>query len=61
MNVAADDPLVQLAERITLAAGKMGIATALIGATALATHNYVRGTADIDLAAERFESRNRQL
>lgn len=51
MNIAADDPLVQLAERITVAAGKMGITTALIGATALAAHNYVRGTADIDLAA----------
>jgi hypothetical protein len=51
MNIAADDPLVRLAERITVTAGQMGIATALIGATALAAHNYVRGTADIDLAA----------
>lgn len=46
-----DEPLVQLAERVTVAAAQLGIPTALIGATALAAHNYVRGTADIDLAA----------
>jgi hypothetical protein len=51
MNVVADDPLVHLAERIATAAEQMGIRTALIGATALAAHNYVRGTADIDLAS----------
>jgi len=51
MNVAADDPLVRLAERVAAVAGQMGIPTALIGATALAAHNYVRATADIDLAS----------
>ena len=51
MNVVADDPLVQLAERVAVAAGQMGIPTALIGATALTAHNYVRATADIDLAS----------
>lgn len=51
MNVAADDPLVRLAERIAASAAQMGIPTALIGAMALAAHNYVRGTADIDLAS----------
>jgi hypothetical protein len=50
MNIAAD-PLVRLAERITVAADQLGVPTALIGAAALAAHNYVRGTADIDLAA----------
>lgn len=51
MSDASRDPLLHLAERVARIAAEMGIATALIGATALAAHNYVRGTADIDLAA----------
>jgi hypothetical protein len=47
---ATRDPLIQLAERVAVIAAELGIPTALIGATALAVHNYVRGTADIDLA-----------
>ena len=43
--------MIQLAERVAVVAAELGIPTALIGATALAAHNYVRGTADIDLAA----------
>ena len=39
-----------LAERVVEAANKVGIATAMIGASALAAHNYVRGTRDIDFA-----------
>jgi hypothetical protein len=50
MSGATSDPLIQLAERIATIASELGIPTALIGATALAAHNYVRGTADIDLA-----------
>lgn len=40
-----------LAEHVAEAARKVGFDTALIGATALAVHRYVRGTEDIDLAA----------
>lgn len=50
MTEAERDPLIALAERVATIATEMGIPTALIGATALAAHNYVRGTADIDLA-----------
>ncbi len=41
---------VELAERVAEIAQGLGIETVLIGAYALAAHNYVRGTADIDLA-----------
>jgi hypothetical protein len=50
MNAEPRDPLIQLAERVATVASELGMSTALIGATALAAHNYVRGTADIDLA-----------
>lgn len=50
MTDSSRDPLLELAERVASIAAEMGIPTALIGATALAAHNYVRGTADIDLA-----------
>ena len=47
-----DDPApFELAERVAEAARKLGIETALIGASALAAHNYVRGTDDVDLGA----------
>ena len=39
-----------LAERVAEAARALEIETALIGAAALAVHNYVRGTADVDFA-----------
>ena len=39
-----------LAERVVEAAARLGIATALIGAAALAVHHYTRATEDIDLA-----------
>lgn len=39
----------ELAERVAEAARKLDIETALIGASALAAHNYVRGTDDVDL------------
>lgn len=42
--------MLDLAERIAEAADALGIQTALIGAMALAAHNYVRGTQDVDLA-----------
>src|SRR3954451_15969608 len=41
----------ELAERVAEAARKLGLETALIGASALAAHNYVRGTSDVDLGA----------
>lgn len=41
----------QLAERVAELAQRAGIQTALIGATALAVHRYVRATEDIDLGA----------
>lgn len=50
MTESSRDPLLELAERVARLAADMGIPTALIGATALAAHDYVRGTADIDLA-----------
>ncbi|MGE3768175.1 MAG: nucleotidyl transferase AbiEii/AbiGii toxin family protein [Kofleriaceae bacterium] len=40
-----------LAERVADLASSAGIETALIGATALAFHRYVRATEDIDLGA----------
>lgn len=49
MNDPASPPL-ELAERIARAAQELGIETALIGAIALAAHNYVRGTMDVDFA-----------
>ncbi len=42
--------LLGLAERVASAANKLGISTALIGASALAAHNFVRGTRDVDMA-----------
>lgn len=50
MTPELPDPLIHLAERVATIAAEVGIVTAVIGATALAAHNYVRGTADIDLA-----------
>ena len=50
MTDGSGDPLIDLAERVVTIAAEMGIPMALIGATALAAHNYVRGTADVDLA-----------
>jgi len=41
----------ELAERVAEIARSRGIETALIGASALAIHGYVRGTADIDFAS----------
>lgn len=40
-----------LAERVAAAASELGIATALIGASALAAHHYQRGTRDVDLGS----------
>lgn len=40
-----------LAERVAVAARELGIATALIGASALAAHHYRRGTRDVDLGS----------
>lgn len=40
----------RLAEQVTDAATGLGIELALIGANALAFHNYVRGTSDVDFA-----------
>jgi hypothetical protein len=42
--------VLELAEKIAEVAEDLGIQTALIGAVALAAHNYVRGTVDVDLA-----------
>lgn len=42
--------VLELAETIAIASEELGIKTAIIGAMALAAHNYVRGTADVDLA-----------
>lgn len=39
-----------LAERVAGVARDLGIQTALIGASALAAHNYVRSTMDVGLA-----------
>ena len=50
VSPSQSDPLIELAERIASVAADLNIPTALIGAMALAAHNYVRGTADIDLA-----------
>jgi hypothetical protein len=50
VSASPTDPLIELAERIASVAADLSIPTALIGAMALAAHNYVRGTADIDLA-----------
>lgn len=51
MSPEASDPAIELAERVAAIAAELGIATALIGGTALAVHNYVRATPGIDLAA----------
>jgi hypothetical protein len=40
-----------LAERVAETAARLGIETALIGAAALAAHDYVRGTEDVDLGS----------
>jgi hypothetical protein len=40
----------EVAERVAEAARRLGIETALIGAAALAAHNYVRATEDVDFA-----------
>ena len=40
----------RLAEQVADAAQDLGIPLALIGANALAFHNYVRGTSDVDFA-----------
>lgn len=50
MSDVSADPLLALAERVASLASELGMATAVIGAAALAAHNYVRGTADVDLA-----------
>ncbi|MDQ3365677.1 MAG: nucleotidyl transferase AbiEii/AbiGii toxin family protein [Myxococcota bacterium] len=42
---------VELAEHVAATARGLNIETALIGASALAVHGYVRGTSDIDLAS----------
>jgi hypothetical protein len=45
-----EPPLFALAKRVANAAKDLQIETALIGASALAVHNYVRATEDVDLA-----------
>jgi hypothetical protein len=55
------EPAIALAERVVQVAHELGIATALIGAAALAVHNYVRATEDIDLAANVDPSQLRTL
>jgi len=50
VSLDTPDPLIVLAERVATIASELGVPTAVIGATALAAHDYVRGTADIDLA-----------
>lgn len=40
----------QLADRVAAVAQDLGIESAVIGAVAMAAHNYVRATMDIDLA-----------
>lgn len=45
-----ESPTLALAELVASAARELGIETAVIGAIALAAHNYVRGTNDVDLA-----------
>ena len=49
--MSANPTPLELAERVAEIARGLGIETALIGATALAVHGYVRGTLDIDLAS----------
>lgn len=43
------DPTLELLERVAGVAKTLGIETAVIGAVAMAAHNYVRATADADL------------
>lgn len=50
MSSHPGDPLIDTANHVAQIAAELGIPTALIGAIALAAHNYVRGTADVDLA-----------
>lgn len=45
----AADPTLELLERVADTASSLGIETAVIGAVAMAAHNYVRATADADL------------
>lgn len=47
--MAPADPILELLERVADAANTLGIETAVIGAVAMAAHNYVRATADADL------------
>ncbi|HEY4055145.1 MAG TPA: hypothetical protein VGM39_01010 [Kofleriaceae bacterium] len=49
--MAETPPAIVLAERVATEARELGIETALIGAVALAAHNYVRATNDADLAS----------
>ena len=49
--MSANTTPLELAERVAENARGLGIETALIGASALAVHGYVRGTLDIDLAS----------
>src|SRR5262245_13808371 len=51
VSPGANDPAIELADRVATIAAELGIATALIGGAALAAHNYVRATAGLDLAA----------
>lgn len=46
----AGDPTFALAERVVGALDAAGVASALIGAGALAAHGYARSTQDLDLA-----------
>jgi hypothetical protein len=47
--VASAEPALELLELVATAAEELGIQTAVIGAVAMAAHNYVRGTLDADL------------
>jgi hypothetical protein len=55
-------PSLHLAELVARTARELGIETAVIGALALAAHNYIRGTNDVDLATSvAFTSELRRL
>jgi len=56
-----EDEALQLTERVAELARELGIETALIGAAALAIHNYVRASEDIDLASHTELSKLREL
>ncbi len=49
--VTLPQPSLELAEQVARTAGGLGIDTAVIGAVAMAGHNYVRGTDDVDLGS----------